>query len=113
MTSSNRVLLTVGGDTVDITEIPPITLGDKRAMKKAGFTWQQIRDNDPDAEAYLVRLSVRKLRPSTTDEEIDALPAKVSQDVLNHTVTRSAEVDSPLSVSSIPSVGITDGAEPS
>lgn len=112
MTSSTKktVILKIGGADLDITELPPITLGDKRAIKKAGFTWEQIRSSDPDAEAFMVLMAIKKMRPSTTAAEVDDLPAKWSQDVLNHAVTRSAEVDSPLSPSSIPSPGITDGA---
>lgn len=112
MTSSNeRVILKLGGVEVDITEMPPITLGDKRRVKADGIQWKTLAENDPDAEAYFVLMMLRKVRPTTTAEEVDALPAKVSQDVVRHIIERSSEVDSPLSRSSTPSAGTTGGAE--
>ena len=114
MTSSNRVIVKfTDGTMLDITELPPITLGDKRHMKAEGVKWEDIASNDPDAEAAFVLLVLRKLRPATTAEEVDALPAKVTQDIVRYAVTCSAEVDSPLSPSFTPLGGTTGGAVPS
>ncbi len=109
MTSSERVILKIGGAELDITDIPPITLGDKRQLKRDGIKWESFRDNDPDSEAHFVLLSLRKLRPATTMEEVDALPAKTAQDVVRQVITRSAELDRPFLPSSTLLPGTTGG----
>ncbi len=113
MTSSKRIILKIGGEDVDITELPPVTLGDKRRMKMDGVKWEELASNDPDAEAYFVLMMLKKIRPATTAVEVDNLPAKSSQDIVKYAITRSGEVDSPLSPNSTPSPGTTGGAEPS
>lgn len=110
MTSSNRVIVKVGGTDLDITDMPPVTLGDKRQLKRDGVKWESFRDNDPDSEAHFILLALRKMRPITTIEEVDALPARVAQDVVKHVIDCSARIDSPLSPSSTPLPGTTGGA---
>lgn len=110
MTSSNRIILKIGGVELDITDLPPVTLGDKCRMKADGVKWEDVANNDPDAEAAFVLLVLQKVRAGTTLDEVKALPAKVSQDVVKHAISTSAAVDSPLSHSSTPSPGTTGGA---
>jgi hypothetical protein len=111
MTSSNRITLNIGTEVVDITEIPPLTVGDKKALKAAGVDFKAISNMSPDDESKLVLHILRKVRATTTMDEVDALPMKVAQDVLTHAVQCSARVDSPLSPSSTPSAGTTGGGE--
>lgn len=114
MTSSIKkkiVMKFADGTPLDLTELPPVTLGDKRRMKADGVKWEDVASGDPDAESAFVLLVLRKVRPATTAEEVDALPAKVTQDIVRHAISTSAAVDSPLSPSSTPSAGITGGAE--
>ncbi len=110
MTSSKRVILKIGGEEVDITELPPLTIGDKKALGKIGINFSKLSEISPDDEAKLIAFIIRKVRPYTTEVEVDAMPIKAGQDVLSHALTRSAEVDSPLSFSSTPLDGTTGGA---
>src|SRR3990167_6164956 len=111
MTSSKRVILRIGMEEVDITDFPPLTIGDKKALKKDGMSFVDLMNMSPDDEARLVLFFLRKTRPQTTLAEVDALPMKVGQDIITHGVRCSSEVDSPLSPSSTPSAGTTGGAE--
>lgn len=110
MTSSKRVILKIGGDEVDITEFPPVTMGDAKRLRQQGIDFTKLNEMVPDDESKLILLLVQKVRPATTLEEVDALPIKVGQDILRHAVNRSAEIDSPLSPSSTPLAGTTGGA---
>lgn len=109
MTTSKRVILKIGGEEVDITELPVLTIGDKKALGKMGINFSKLSEISPDDESKLIAHIIRKARPTTTDAEVDALSIKVGQDVLSHALTRSSEVDSPLSPSSTPSAGTTGG----
>ncbi len=110
MTSSKRIILKIGGEELDLTEYPALTIGDKRKLGQQGIDFSKIFDITTDNEAKLIAYIVRRARPATTDTEIDDLPIKVGQDILRHAINRSNEVESPLSNSSIPSAGTTDGA---
>ena len=109
MTSSKSVMLKIGEELIDITNLSSFTIGDKKELAKLGINFAKIADISPDDEAKLIGFILRKVRPTTTDVEVDALPIKVGQDVLRHAVNRSAEIDSPLSLISTPSDGITGG----
>lgn len=85
-----RVIFTVGGDKVDFTDLLPLTVGDKKQMKKNsdyGLDFNRLRDFDAFEEAKLALFICRKMRPATTMEEIDALPTLVSQGIIGHCVT--------------------------
>ena len=108
---TSRITLQIGDETVDITDFPPLTIGDKKALKAAGVDFKSLSNMSPEDESQLVLHILKKVRATTTMAEVDALPMKVGQDVLTHAVTRSAEVESPLSRSSTPSAGTTGGAD--
>jgi hypothetical protein len=102
------------GAEVDLTDIPPITLGDKKALKARGIDLTKLaRDQtvDPEHEAELVLYLVRKRRAETTMEEIDALPAVTAGRILAYAMRRSAEVDDPFSTRSTSSPQPTAGGE--
>lgn len=111
----------VGGVEVDFTNIPPLTVGDKKRLKTEGVDFMRYareRVIDPDDEAKLVLHLIRKLRKETTSEEVDEIPALVASSFLQYAVRRSAEVDDPFSTRSTslerPTVGASasSGDEP-
>ena len=97
--SVKQIVVSVGGDAVDFTHYPPITQGDKkRVQRELSIDFSKIRDITAEDESRLVCFLVQKLRPQTTVEDIDAMPAKLVQDLLGHMITMSARVDSPFSL---------------
>ena len=107
------------GVEVDLAGLPPMTIGDKRALKAAGvdfvafvraFQGQKI---DPDDEAKIVLFTLRKRRAETTPEEVDGVPAITSMQIVSHILQRAMEVDDPFSISSTSSEQPTVGASSS
>ena len=108
-----RHIMKVGGAEVDVTDIPALTLGDRKALKSLGVDFlKYARDGrlDPDDEAKLVLYLLQKRRKETTLEEVDEISALVSASFLQHFMRRSAEVDDPFSTRSTSSGTPTDGA---
>ena len=101
-----RVLIRIGADEIDVTEMPPLTLGDKKALKREGLEWSKLlKDGDPELDAKFALHVLRKFRPATTEEEVDALPLLVAQRLFEHVFRRTAgaPVDRPFSTPSTPS----------
>lgn len=109
-----RIVIPVGGVSVDITELPPITLGDKRALKALSLDLSKLGAAgrlEPEEEATLVLFLLRKVAPGLTAEAVDTLPAITAARVVSYAMRRSAEVDDPFSTGSTPSP-LSTGGEP-
>jgi hypothetical protein len=112
----------VGGEDVDFSNLAPITVGDKRKLKTEGVDFMKYaRDRavDPDDEAKLVLYLIRKVRPQTTPEQVDELPALTASSFLQYAMRRATEIDDPFSTRSTslgrPTAGAsaTSSSEPS
>ena len=108
-----RVLTLGGGVEVDLTDLPPMTIGDRKALKGLGVDFlKYARESrlEPEDEAKLVLYLVQKRRAETTLEEVESVPAMVSSSFLQYFMRRSAEVDDPFSMRSTSSPASTAGA---
>lgn len=113
MDELRRYVIRVGPDDVDVTDIPALTIGDRKALKLAGvdfLKYARDRQLDPEDEAKMVLHLIKKRRSETTMEEIDNIPTMVSTSFLQFFMRRSAEVDDPFSTRSTSSAKPTDGA---
>ena len=86
---AKRVLVLIGGQDVDFTEVPPITGVDKKVLKKLGIkvtgpTVFADLDEDPEKEAVLLLYLVKKLKPDATMDQVDALATGIRQGILLH-----------------------------
>ena len=108
-----RFIIKLGEVEVDVTEIPALTIGDRKALKVLGVDFlKYARESrlDPDDESKLVLYLLKKRRAETTMEEVDNIAAMVSSSFLQHFMRRSAEVDDPFSTRSTSSEMPTGGA---
>ena len=108
-----RFIIKIGAAEVDVTDIPALTLGDRKALKALGVDFlKYARDGrlDPDDESKLVLYLLQKRRQETAMAEVDEMPALVSSSFLQHFMRRSAEVDDPFSTRSTSSELPTAGA---
>ena len=108
-----RFIMKVGGADVDVTEIPALTVGDRKALKAAGvdfIKYARDRQIDPEDEAKMLLHILKKRRSETTIDEVDEIPAMVSSSFLQFFMRRSAEVDDPFSTRSTSLEKPTDGA---
>lgn len=109
-TQSTKLIVKIGADSVDLTEYPPITMGDKKRMaKELGFSLKQFSDLNDEQEAAFLHFMLKRVRPGTTIEEVDALPAVLVRDIELHMLKRSSEIDNPFSKRSTSSPASTAG----
>lgn len=98
-----RFVITVGGKEVDLTEVPALTLGDKKVLKKDGLDFTKyIRDRaiEPDDEIKLVTFILRKMNSQVTSADVEAMPAMNATRVVEFFLKRSSDVDDPFSTRS-------------
>ena len=113
---SERVVIKIGGEELDITNIPPITLGDKkRLVKESGVNLSKLVDPkeppNPEGDSMVVLLILQKVRPQTTIAEVDELSLFVAQRVLSYVWQRTlSDIDRPFSTPSTSSPTPTGGA---
>ena len=108
-----RFIINLGEAEIDVTEIPALTIGDRKALKVLGVDFlKYARESrlDPDDESKLVLYLLKKRRAETTMDEVDNIAAMVSSSFLQHFMRRSAEVDDPFSTRSTSSETPTGGA---
>lgn len=108
-----RFIMKVGGQDVDVTDIPALTIGDRKALKAAGvdfLKYARSQQLDPEDEAKMLLHLLKKRRSETTLEEVDEIPAMISSSFLGYFMRRSAEVDDPFSTRSTSSETPTGGA---
>ena len=113
MANEKRFIINLGAAEIDVTEIPALTIGDRKALKVLGVDFlKYARESrlDPDDESKLVLYLLKKRRAETTMEEVDNIAAMVSSSFLQHFMRRSAEVDDPFSTRSTSSETPTGGA---
>lgn len=110
-TTQDKVVVLIGGDQVDLTDFPPLTQGDKKALRKEPYdlNLKKLQEFDEEQESKLVLFLLKKVRAKTTMEEVDALPAALVQDIGSHCIKKSYEIDSPFSTRSTSSPVSTGG----
>jgi len=92
-----RIMLGVPPRMVDLSGMPPMTLRDRKELAKLGCPIDKIGEFSPDQEGALVLYLLRKLDVAATQDEVDALPNPVVQDVIWCAMTATREVDRPFS----------------
>lgn len=109
---TGRILLKIGLVEVDLTEYPPLKQGEKKVLKAEPYKLD-VKEMDKwtdEQESLFALFLLKRVRRETTLDEVDELPAKLVQDLVNHCLLRSAKVDSPFSRPSTSSQVSTDGA---
>lgn len=100
-----RFVIKLGmGVEIDVTDLPALTLGDRKRLKAVGIDFlKYAREGsmDPEDESKMVLYLLQKKRKDTTAEEADEIPAMVSGSFLRYFMRRSAQVDDPFSTRSI------------
>lgn len=105
-----RKVVRIGADEVDFTDFPPLTMGDQKAMKKDyGLDLVQMTEFGAEDRYKLTLFLIRKLRPSTTEAEVDALPLKIAGELCGYAMSCSSRVDNPFSKRSTTSPEPTGG----
>ena len=83
---------------IDITDLQPLTLGDKKVLKKDyGADLTELKNWPVETEAKFILYLLRKFRPETTQEEADTVPLKMSQEITIFALGKSNEVNIPFS----------------
>ena len=101
-----------GGVQIDVTDLPALTLRDKRALKAEGVDLGELfRNRDPEVEAKFIRFILGKFRPETTEDEVYEIPLVTVQRFMMHAVDVSGRVDRPFLNSSTSSPPNTGGDE--
>lgn len=73
MTEDRKTVL-IGGEEVDLSKIPPLTIGHKRRLfKEAGVSMSDLGRFTPEQEFQFVWFVVKLLRPQTTEAEMEAV----------------------------------------
>lgn len=105
-------VLKIGGDDVDLGKLGPLTIGDKRKLfKAAGVDIGRAARFTPEEEFQYALYLVRRVRPQTTEDELEAAELKslveISLQMIRVEGVMSAR---PTSASSPTSPGGTAGA---
>lgn len=104
-------ILEIGGEKLALKDYPPITQGDRKTIKKepyslnvkniGGVEWTEEQDS------LFALFLLKRVRKTTTLDEVDALPAKTVSDFCAYCLRKSNEVTNPFrprsSTSSAPS----------
>jgi hypothetical protein len=91
MTAVPRVVINIAGKEVDITNIPPLTMGDKIHFKKAlGIDLSNLAACSPEQEVMFCEFVLKKLDPEITVKDVQALPLAVAAVVFEHVGKRTA-----------------------
>jgi len=103
-------IVRLGERLIDLSDLKPLTLGDKKRLKAdTGLSMAKLANDDPDDEATLVWFFLRLACPDLKKEEVDQLAAQDSQFVTRFVAKRAGEVDRPTSARSIASPAPTAG----
>ncbi len=111
-----KKILILGGQEMDVTNLPVFTLGDRKALKAQGMDMKAVfasNENDPDQAAKLILYLLKKRRPETTEADVEGLPAVVCTSFLQYYFRQSTKVDDPFSTRSTTSPTPTGGASAS
>lgn len=94
--SKEFIVTLPSGIKVDLTDLGPFTLGDKKALKKdydLDFSKGVGLDNTtPEQDASLVLFILRKVNPQVAMADVDGLPISAGSKIIVHAVKRSQEV---------------------
>lgn len=87
-----------GGFKVNLKDLRPLTERDRRELKKTyNFDMKNYLQNDDEGEARLCLFILRKLRPTTTEDEVLDMPITQIQNICLYMIRKSKEeVKSPF-----------------
>ncbi len=98
---------------LDLQKLPPITMGDrKKLLVELKLDMRKALDFTPEEDIALVCYLLRKLDPTVTSEEVEALPTVVGQSITTYAGMVTQVVDRPFSLQSTASPPRTDGDFP-
>lgn len=97
----------VGGDVLDISKFPPLTIGHKRRLfKEYNLDLTKISQYNPEEEFQFVLFITRLVRPKTTEQELEDVEIGSTVDIiLGYVRSNVKEVDRPFSLPSPTSPG--------
>lgn len=110
---AQRLVVKIGGQDVDFTNYPPLTLGDRKKLREIGLDLNNYHKFTADDEDKLLLFCVNRIAPKVTEEQLAELPLKVAGEIAAHAMKMTKEVDSPFSTRSITSGTTTGGASAS
>lgn len=86
---------------LDLSKMTPVTLGDrKRLLKEFSLDMRKALEFSPEEDIALVGYLLRKIDPSVTTEEVEALATVVGQSIITYAGALTNEVDRPFSLRS-------------
>ena len=89
---------------LELKKLQPFTLGDrKKLLKDLKLDLRLAMEFRPEEDVSLVMYVLRKVDPSVTMEEVEALPTPVGQSIVEYAILLTQSVDRPFSRSSTPS----------
>jgi hypothetical protein len=109
-------IIEIGGEKLCLKDYPPITQGDKKAVRKEPYNLDlaKMMEWREDEESLFVLFLLKRVRSHTTLAEVDALPAKLIQDIAGYCTRKSGEIQNPfVSPSSTSSPASTAGGQKS
>lgn len=112
-TQEPSFILVIGGENLSLKDYPPITQGDRKLIKKEPYSLDvsKMRDWTEEQDSLFALFLLKRVRKTTTLDEIDALPAKTVSDLCQYCMRKSNEVSNPfLPRSSTSSAPNTAGA---
>lgn len=107
-----RVVIALGGEQVDLTDLKPMKQRDKRRLLTDPYRLDVNRigmNMDADQETRFALFIVHQVRPQTTEAELDDLDPNDVQKIIGHWVKTQQRVDRPFSKPSTSSPASTDG----
>lgn len=109
---AKRIMPLPGEIYIDVTDLPALTLGDRKALKAQGVDFLKYARGgslEPEDEVKVILFLLQKRRKETTEAEVEQIPAMVSSSFLQFYMRKSAEVDDPFSKRSTSSPKPTAG----
>lgn len=90
--------LDIGGEKLDLRDYPPLTQGDKKSMRKEPYKLNaaKMSEWEEEQESLFALFLLKRVRSTTTLDEVDKLPAKTIQDLAAYCMKKSSEVPNPF-----------------
>ena len=108
--AEERKPLTVGARELDLSRLTPMTIGEREDIyKQFGIDMSRPDRITPTHDVDFLCWALRKLDGAVTRAEVEALPAHVSQAVIQHYFRLSREVSIPQWLRPTPLAGGTGG----
>lgn len=110
-----RTTIVIGGETMQLSALKPLTLGDKRKLFKVqGIDLSKLMTFDPEQEFQFAFYLLKMMRPATTEAEAEETDLTALRTLILGSVEASRKKVAPRPTSTLsPSLpGGTDGAKP-